>query len=190
MVASSDRSRSPRMRIGVLLPTGERVDMYVKASDSIAKVKALLQWEYTTCDIGSMQLVMAGGNARTFSGFNIQNGSLFHCIKTSMQINVSIPDETWSGGDLALTVEAFDTIDTLKEKIQRHTANPSRYCIGIPPELQQLSFRGTQLTGGNTLSDYNIQIEDTLNLRWDIVAWREFLRAQDEDILRAQDCGP
>ena len=91
---------------------------------------------------------------KTLSDYNVQSEDMLYLVRGLVPIDISV--KTCAGESIALTVEPSDTIESVKAKIQERE--------GFLMDKQQLFFRGTQLKDGCTLSDYNIQRRDVLDL--------------------------
>ncbi|KAL4481456.1 hypothetical protein ABPG74_007545 [Tetrahymena malaccensis] len=149
--------RLASIQIFVKTLTGKTFHLDFDSSDTIFNIKTMILKQQGIPQ-DQQRLIFAGKqleDEKTLYESNIENKSTLHLVlrqKAGMLILV----KNQSGKIIYLEVEACDTIENVKAKIQDK--------IQIRPYEQILYYAGRKLEDLRTLSDYNVQRNVTLDL--------------------------
>ena len=137
--------------------TGKRIPIRVGSADKIINVKKLI-WESEGIPTELQKLLFGGKQLEgdhTVSDYKIVKGSTLHLLVHSTE-GMHFSVETHTDRTLTLEVDSFDSIKSVKNKIQETE--------GIPADQQRLTFKGMDLQDDRILSDYNIRNGTSLKL--------------------------
>ncbi|PWA65592.1 polyubiquitin [Artemisia annua] len=150
------------MKIYVQTIRGNTITLDVISRYTIGDVKSLIQ-DKEGIWLHEQTLVYQGrklDNSRTLFSYLIQDETTLRLVDDTLMMRTELMrihiEIVATGKTIPLQVKTFDTINSVKSKIQSQE--------DIPFELQRLFLPQIQLKNDSTLADYYIQNESTLHL--------------------------
>ena len=140
--------------VSVRMPNGKTLTLYCSLQHTVLILKACIQ-EKTGHPMHNQILRYDGELLETkrMSYYNITDGSV---IDLTLKITLNV--RTTSDKMVVLYVNSNDTVEAIKEKIQK-------YKEGVSPDKFKITFDQRELADEGILSDYNIQNWSTVQMR-------------------------
>lgn len=136
----------------------KKIGLKVDDSATIEAVKAKIEEEQGIPQY--VQLLKFNGTLlkddRTLEDYDIGRNATI-CLKVRLRETMQIFLKPLTGRTLTLNVDSSDTVKAVKRNIQANAG-------GFPIDEQRLIFKGVELEDGNTLADYAVVKESTVNL--------------------------
>eukprot|EP00118_Oscarella_pearsei_P018505 m.189710 g.189710 ORF g.189710 m.189710 type:complete len:356 (+) comp39419_c0_seq24:2128-3195(+) len=163
---------------------GKTLALEVEASDTIEKVKARIE-DKKGIPRDRQRLFLAHDeleDSHSLIHYNIHyKSTLLLLIPPEKRMVIFV--RTLTGRIITLEVDASDSIENVKAKIQGKE--------GTPSHQQQLTFAGEELKDSRTLKDFNIQNKSTIYLRSKQNEWHgKESRAREDYDLASDDLFP
>ncbi|KAA6355033.1 MAG: putative ubiquitin, partial [Streblomastix strix] len=138
--------------LDIKMPNGKQINISVKNEERVKDIcKRALQLENINEDGFYLHMNRIKMDKNKFMGeINFPS----QCIITIQKKLMIVYSKDLIGKIMALEVESQDTIESVKQQIQKND--------GIQSDQYRLIFNGQELEDGKTLNEYNIQDESTM----------------------------